>query len=196
MSSARIWLAEAKPSAAPSLWPTAFRAIASGVIAPLPCSSALQYSTPKISFGSRSTLASSPMSVLAALSRAAAKDKPPASSLRSASGKSARSSVSAARCNLAVSPHSLPKASVPTTPVAARTPTPPRAKPSADEMAHGSGSSRTRSAPPRTAASARACARSMAKSPRWTKSPLIAHTTAVSSPKRRRSSSICHLWPR
>ena len=80
------------------------------------------------------------MSALAALSLAAAKDRPLASSSRSASGKSARSSAFAARCNFAALPHSLPKASVSTTPVAAKMLTPPRAKPSADEMAHGSGS--------------------------------------------------------
>ena len=192
-----MWLAEAKPFAAPPLCPTTFRNIASGAMVLPLCSSALQYSTPRISFGSRSTASSSPMSALAALSLAAAKNRPLASSSRSASGKSARSSAFAARCNFAALPHSLPKASVSTTPVAAKMLTPPRAKPSADEMAHGSGSSRTKSAPPRTAASARACARSMAKSPRWTKSPLIAHTTAhSSSPARRRNSSICHLWPR
>ena len=48
----------------------------------------------------------------------------------------------------------------------------------------------------RTAASARACVRMTAKSPRWTKLPLMAQTTAVSAPRRRRSSPICQAWPR
>ena len=37
------------------------------------------------------------------------------------------------------------------------------------------------------AAAARACRRRRAKSPRWTKSPLMAQMTAASSPSRRRT---------
>ena len=84
VNSSRMWLAEAKPFAAPPLCPTTFRNIASGAMVLPLCSSALQYSTPRISFGSRSTAASSPMSALAALSLAAAKDRPLASSSRRA----------------------------------------------------------------------------------------------------------------
>ena len=60
----------------------------------------------------------------------------------------------------------------------------------------GVGSSSTRSTPPARAASARGCLARMAKSPRWTKFPLMQATTAVSAPRRRRTSWICQAWPR
>ena len=64
---------------------------------------------------------------------------------------------------------------------------PPWAKRSAGAQAQERGISSTRSAPERTAASARACLGSSAKSPRWTKFPLMAQITGVSSPRRARS---------
>ena len=52
----------------------------------------------------------------------------------------------------------------------------------AEATAQGRGSSSTRSAPLSTAARARACRRTRAKSPRCTNSPLITQIMAVSSP--------------
>ena len=56
-------------------------------------------------------------------------------------------------CKAVRSPHSLPKARWDTTPVEASSATPPAANCSAEAMAHGVGSSSTRSAPQRTAIS-------------------------------------------
>ena len=65
---------------------------------------------------------------------------------------------------------------------------------SAEAMAHGVGSSSTRSAPQRTAISPRACLRATAASPRWTKLPLMAHTRGASYCRRRPFS--IRAWPR
>ena len=189
--------AEAKPSCASPSWTLPRRGSASGSMRLCMLRSALQYSTPRISFGEMRIAASSPNKRCAASCRAAAKEPPSVRRSRSAVENSSLSSPSATRLMRAPSAHSLPKQSVSTTPVLSSTSTPPRAKPSADEIAQGSGSSSTRSAPPRSAASARRCFSAMAKSPRWTKLPLMAHTTAVSAPKRSRScarSQACPRW--
>lgn len=65
----------------------------------------------------------------------------------------------ATRSSAAASPHSLPKARWVTHPVRCIRYTAPRANPSAEESARVSGSSITRSAPQRSAASARTCLR-------------------------------------
>ena len=97
-----------------------------------------------------------------------------------------------------LSPVSQPKDRT-SAPRSARIDTAPSAKPSAEERTHGSGSSTTRSAPLRQAASARAYLENTAASPRWTKSPLMTATTVVSSPSAStilRLSRICRACPR
>ena len=76
MSSSRMRLAEAKPSAAPPSCPTPLRGSASGISAAACRAMALQYSTPRMSFGCARTAAFSPSSLRAAASRAAAKETP------------------------------------------------------------------------------------------------------------------------
>ena len=102
--------------------------------------------------------------------------------------------AASAACKAVRSPHSLPKARWDTTPVEVSSSTPPSANRSAEAMAHGVGSSSTRSAPQRTAISARACLCATAASPRWTKLPLMAHTRGASYCRRRPSS--IRAWPR
>ena len=155
---------------------------------------ALQYSTARMSLGWESTAAPSvPRMPSSARCRAAAKLTGPESSPRSRREKSPESSASAAFRTASPSPLSLPKIRWVTRPVPVSTSTPPCAKRSAGAAAQESGSSSTRSAPERTAASARACLGSRAKSPRWTKFPLMAQTTAVSAP---RSSRTRRSWRR
>ena len=162
-----------------------------------PCRSRLlQYSTPRVLLGLASSAASSgDTSTAAALCRAVGKLTPRDSSRRRCSVSSSESRAAARRVRAAPSPHSLPKARWVTRPVAIRAWTPPSANRSAEDTAQGRGSSSTRSAPLSTAAFARAWRRTNAKSPRWTKFPLMTQTTAVSGPSRRRTSSIRWTWP-
>ena len=88
------------------------------------------------------------------------------------------SSACATVCKAVRSPLSLPKARW-VTPRAWRIWTPPRAKDSAEDTAHWTGNSTTRSAPHRSAISARAYLLTMAASPRWVKGPLMAQTTGA-----------------
>ena len=159
-------------------------------------SRARQYSMPSVLLGWDSSAASTgDNSAETARCRAAAKLSPRVSSAFKSGVSSGRSSARAHRSSAALSPHSLPKASTSKSPVAVSVSTPPRAKPSAELTAHGRGSSSTRSAPLSTAASARAYRRRRAKSPRCTKSPLMAQITAVSSPKRCRTACSRCRWP-
>ena len=89
----------------------------------------------------------------------------------------------------------LPKLKCVTTPRLPSSPTAPRANPSADDSAHGSGSSSTRSAPQRAAVSARANFAYTAGLPRCTKSPDMTHTTGQSAPRRARVCSMSRAWP-
>ena len=89
-----------------------------------------------------------------------------------------------------MSPHSLPKQRV-FTPQRESRPTPPSANFSAVAMAQGVGSSATRSAPHRTAISARTNFSAQAGPPRWVKLPLMAHTTGRPDAPARRSSASC-----
>ena len=161
-------------------------------------SRALQYSMPKMLLGDSSRAASSSGSrPVSARCRAAAKLTAPGSTSRSRSRKDGASSAAATRSRAETSPHSLPNSRCSTTPVAASAWTPPAANPSAEDTAQGRGSSSTRSAPLSTAALARACLRSRAKSPRCTKFPLITQTMAVSGPSAARPASRsrrCPLW--
>ena len=160
------------------------------------CSRARQYSMPSVLLGLDSSAASSAASrAETARCLAAAKLSPWASAAFRSGGRAGLSSAFAARRMAALSPHSLPKASTSNIPVPVSTSMPPRATPSAELTAHGRGSSSTRSAPLRTAASARACRRTRAKSPRWTKSPLMAQMIAVSPPYCRRTACIRNAWP-
>ena len=128
--------------------------------------------------------------------RAAGKDIPFPVISRSFSENAACSSPSAAASRGSSAPHSHPKAKWVTTPAAASAAAAPWAKRSAPAAAHGVGSSSTRSTPPTRAISARLCLFTRAKSPRWTKFPLMQATTAVSAPRRRRISAACQAWPR
>ena len=154
----------------------------------------LQYSIPSTLLGCPSNAASA-VSSAAAACRAAAKLTPSESLARRQRENSPLSSTCATCISASASPHSLPKAKWVTTPVASRVCTPPSANRSAEDTAQGSPSSITRSAPERTAASARAYLPTRAKSPLCTKSPLITQITPHSGPKRRRTCSIRCTWP-
>lgn len=106
------------------------------------------YSTARRSFGVSSTAAFSPRRARAARARAAANGVPPVSSRFSASANSGVSSTAAVFSSAERSPLSLPKESASITPAAPSSPTPPRAKLSAEERLHGSGSSITSDTPP------------------------------------------------
>ena len=197
-SSARIPAAEAfcpGKSVSPS-WAAPRRGTVSTSGGALRARTALQYSTPRMLLGCSSSAAvSGSVRRPTARWRAAAKLSPRPSSSFKTGGNASDSRAAATRHNAAASPHSLPKASVSTRPVPSSVSTPPRANRSAGDAAQGRGSSSTRSAPLRTAAAARARRRTRAKSPRWTKSPLMAQTTAASSPSRRRTSPSRWTWP-
>ena len=149
-------------------------------------------------FGVSSWHDSSPTLLAAALWRAAAKDMP--SSLLSSAfisfTNSGSRSISASCSNGSVSPHSEPKLKCVTTPVAPKSPTAPRAKPSAEDSVHGRGSSSTRSTPQFIAASALANFEYTAACPRWIKSPDMTHTTGQSSPRVRTVSVRWCSWPK
>ena len=69
-------------------------------------------------------------------------------------------------------------------PICERRKTPPSAKRSAPAIAQGSGSSKTASAPQRSAISALSHLETSAGAPRWTKSPLITTATYSAPPSR------------
>ena len=186
-------VAEAKPSSGrPLSWPAPCRGTATAARS---FPAARRYSTPKLSLGPFRSAASFPTVRAAARCLASAKEIPLSSSARRAFRYSGLSSASAIRHRSFPRPLSLPKEMVSTTPAAFRTATPPRAKPSAEEIHHGSGNSRTRSAPPRRAIPARVHLSVRAHSPRWTQLPDMTQTTGVSPPKRRRVSAMCQAWP-
>ena len=68
-------------------------------------------------------------------------------------------------------------------------------KPSAERRQSVTGISRTRLAPHSMAAFARTARSKIAGAPRWTKSPLMTHTTAASCPSASRVSRIWRRWP-
>lgn len=137
-----------------------------GVIRASRARMARMYSTPRLLLALRSSDAlSGPASASTAAWRQAANGLPCSSRTRRAAGYSGASRQAAARCSASTSPHSLPKDSTSTTPVAARTSTPPRANVSAEAAAQGVGSSSTRSAPPIRASRAGSIC------PRWRSRP-------------------------
>ena len=177
-SRARRWDAEAVPASGGPSCPAPMRGMVAA-FRPFPCRAmARRYSTAKMLLGWASRDASTPDSVPSACCRAAAKVTPSSRLSRSARVKAGLSRPSAAARRAARSPDSEPNSSMSTTPVRASSDTPPSANRSAVAMAHSTGSSSTRSAPHRTAISARAALDTAAKLPRWVKLPLMAHTTA------------------
>ena len=156
----RLRISEAErvlPSPAPSC-ALPRRRIASGRISRFSAEIALRYSTARMLFGVSSARAPSPHSFSSTRLRAAAKDSSGSSAIfaRIASTVSGSSRRRARASRIPMSSLSVPKLSV-VAPSAPSSPTAPRAKLSAEASAQGRGSSNTTSAPPRTAASARAC---------------------------------------
>ena len=117
----------------------------------------LRYSTARMLFGVSSARAPSPQSCSSTRWRAAAKESSGSSAIFARMSSTVCGSMRrrASVSRIPRSSLSVPKLRV-VAPMAARSPTAPRAKPSAEARAQGSGSSNTTSAPPRTAASARA----------------------------------------
>ena len=191
-SSCRRYEAEAvPPSGAPS-WAAPVRSRVAGVMDAPVRRRARRYSTASVLLGLSSRAASaSPSRAAAARWRRTAKVAPLSAAVRR-SAKAGLSRQSASRRKADSSPHSLPNSSV-STPVSASSCTPPRANVSAGDMAQTVGSSTTRSAPQRTAISARARLSSAAKLPRWVKLPLMAQITASAPMARAWDSS--RAWP-
>ena len=158
---------------------------------------ALAYSIPSMLFGAEKSRSSARgMPAFKAAKRALAKDCPASSSRRRASrkaGGSSRESRAAAKKSSAF-PHSHPKASFLTAGMRERMFMAPAANVSAFPAAKETGSSRTASAPPRTACAARVCLSKTAASPRCTKFPLI-RQNSISHPDRARISSNWRRWP-
>ena len=145
---------------------------------------ALQYSIPRILLGEESTCwyfsdsfpgKTSPRAKLLALGNVIPSFRFRRRALLNSSGSSTR--IPASFIRISVSPHSLPKQRVSTTPSPSRSCTPLLAKSSALAVAQETGSSSTRSAPARKAISARTYLERRAGVPLCTKSPLIAMTT-------------------
>ena len=82
-----MWLAEAKPSAAPPSCPTPLRGSASGSITAFLTRDGFAVFYPRMSFGCARTAAFSPSSLRAAASRAAAKETPSCKPLTQIRGK-------------------------------------------------------------------------------------------------------------